>query len=93
MRSVRSRLLLLVGACLVSLVLWALLFLAAVAIVGVAPDLEDAAAMDAWMTRMSSWFLAWRVLLYAGTVAGWIWMRRRIRQRDRIGRQICGCCA
>lgn len=37
---------------------------------------------QAWLTAHSKHFLAWRLLLYAGTAYGWIWMRRRILARE-----------
>lgn len=42
----------------------------------------DSAAWQLWMKNHSGWFLAWRLLLYAATVAGWVWMRRRIVSRE-----------
>lgn len=38
-----------------------------------------------WMHTHSSWFLAWRLLLYAATVLGWMWMRRRVQAREPEG--------
>lgn len=35
-----------------------------------------------WLTAHSNHFLAWRLLLYAGTAYGWIWMRRRVLARE-----------
>jgi len=37
---------------------------------------------QAWLTTHSNHFLAWRLLLYAGTAWGWIWMRRRVLARE-----------
>ncbi|MGP6112125.1 hypothetical protein [Pseudomonas aeruginosa] len=37
---------------------------------------------QAWLTAHSTHFLAWRLLLYAGTAYGWIWMRRRVLARE-----------
>lgn len=37
---------------------------------------------QAWLTAYSNHFLAWRLLLYAGTACGWIWMRRRVLARE-----------
>ncbi|VVO77302.1 hypothetical protein PS874_01481 [Pseudomonas fluorescens] len=39
-------------------------------------------AWQAWLTAHSKDFLAWRLLLYAGTAYGWIWMRRRVLARE-----------
>lgn len=64
--------------------LWAILvLLAAVAanIVGI----HLAGGIDGWQTWLaahSNHFLAWRLLLYAGTAYGWIWMRRRVLARE-----------
>lgn len=35
-----------------------------------------------WLSAHSGVFLGWRVLLYAGTAWGWLWMRRRLRARE-----------
>lgn len=35
-----------------------------------------------WLTEHSGHFLAWRLVLYAGTTWGWCWMRRRILARE-----------
>lgn len=42
-----------------------------------------------WLAEHANLFLAWRLLLYAGTVRGWIWMRRRLlaRQPEASARQ------
>lgn len=37
---------------------------------------------QAWLTAHRNHFLAWRLLLYAGTAWGWIWMRRRVLARE-----------
>ncbi|HHK4245182.1 TPA: hypothetical protein ACQTXT_003996 [Pseudomonas aeruginosa] len=37
---------------------------------------------QAWLTAHSTYFLIWRLLLYAGTAYGWIWMRRRVLARE-----------
>jgi len=39
-------------------------------------------AWQAWQTAHSTHFLAWRLLLYAGTAYGWLWMRRRVLARE-----------
>jgi len=31
-----------------------------------------------WMDAHAAYFLVWRLLLYAGTAWGWIWMRQRL---------------
>lgn len=35
-----------------------------------------------WMAAQSGAFLVWRLLLYAITAWGWLWMRRRLRTRE-----------
>lgn len=35
-----------------------------------------------WLTAHSKHFLVWRLMLYAGTAYGWIWMRRRVLARE-----------
>lgn len=66
---------------------WMLLFIAAAAItnlVGIrmAGDIQS---WEAWLRQQSLWFLIWRLVLYAGIVAGWIWMRRRVLAREPDG--------
>lgn len=65
--------------------IWAFLLVAAAAtanFIGIRMA-GNAEAWDLWMKQHSSWFFAWRLLLYAGTVAGWVWMRRRLAARER----------
>lgn len=38
-----------------------------------------------WMNEHAGVFLAWRLLLYAGTAWGWLWMRRRLHAREPEG--------
>ncbi|MFC4729455.1 hypothetical protein [Coralloluteibacterium thermophilus] len=38
-----------------------------------------------WMRAHAGWFLVWRLLLYAVTVYGWLWMRRRLHAREPDG--------
>ncbi len=35
-----------------------------------------------WLHAHATSFFAWRLLLYAGTAAGWCWMRRRLLTRE-----------
>ncbi len=42
----------------------------------------DVHTWEQWMRKHSVWFLIWRLTLYAGTVAGWIWMRKRLLARE-----------
>ena len=64
--------------------LWtALLLIAAVAVnvvgIQIAGGIEG---WQRWMAAQSGAFLAWRLLLYAATAWGWLWMRRRLRARE-----------
>ncbi len=64
--------------------LWtALLLIAAVAVnvvgIQIAGGIEG---WQRWMDAHTGAFLAWRLLLYAGTVWCWLWMRRRLRARE-----------
>lgn len=65
-------------------VLWALLvLLAAVAANVIGIQLTGGIeGWQAWLTAHSNHSLAWRLLLYAGTAYGWIWMRRRVLARE-----------
>ncbi|GLU39212.1 hypothetical protein [Pseudomonas sp. NBRC 100443] len=42
----------------------------------------SALTWQAWLTTHSSDFLAWRILLYATTARGWLWMRKRVLARE-----------
>ncbi|MCW5706962.1 hypothetical protein [Shinella sp.] len=63
---------------------WLLLFLGAAVVanlVGIRMA-GDVAAWERWLHRHSLWFLVWRLTLYAGIAAGWIWMRKRVLDRE-----------
>ncbi|MFG1304657.1 hypothetical protein V5F34_11025 [Xanthobacter autotrophicus] len=67
--------------------LWALLLLAAAALanligIRMAGDIEG---WELWMKAHAAWLLGWRLLVYGATVAGWIRMRRRLREREPDG--------
>ena len=64
--------------------LWTVLLLIAAVAVNVV-GIRIAGGIEGWQRWMDSHtgaFLAWRLLLYAGTVWGWLWMRRRLRARE-----------
>ncbi|MCC4595415.1 hypothetical protein NRY95_05450 [Xanthomonas campestris pv. phormiicola] len=37
---------------------------------------------ERWMRDHAVYFLAWRLLLYAGVACGWWWMRKRLQSRE-----------
>lgn len=61
----------------------ALLVLVAVAVnlvgIGLAGDVDG---WNRWLDDHAGHFLVWRLCLYGATVYGWLWMRRRLRERD-----------
>ena len=66
------------------LLAWGILLLAVIAVIN-AIDLRlvgSAMTWQAWLTTHSSYFLAWRILLYATTARGWLWMRKRVLARE-----------
>lgn len=73
-------------AGLVSLALLVLLAAVAVNVVGIHLS-GGIDGWQAWLTAHSNHFLVWRLLLYAGTAYGWIWMRRRVLAREPSARQ------
>ena len=64
--------------------MWAVLLLAAAAVVNVVGIrlLGSIEAWARWMDDHAGYFLAWRLLLYTGTAWGWVWMRRRLLARE-----------
>ncbi|MEL4887287.1 hypothetical protein N6P31_09410 [Pectobacterium betavasculorum] len=42
----------------------------------------SAAGWERWMSASAGYFLAWRICLYAATVYGWLWVRRRLLARE-----------
>jgi hypothetical protein len=64
--------------------LWAVALVAAAVaanVVGIAM-LGSLGAWQGWLTQATWLFLLWRLCLYAATVYGWRWMRRRVLARD-----------
>lgn len=47
--------------------------------IGLAGDVEG---WNRWLDEHANHFLVWRLCLYSATVYGWLWMRRRLRERD-----------
>lgn len=63
---------------------WAALLLAA-AVVANLVGIRLAGGIEGWQQWMDAHaghFLAWRLLLYAGTAWGWLWMRQRLLARE-----------
>ena len=42
----------------------------------------DIPSWELWLKDNAPVFFVWRVLLYAATIYGWIWMRKRVLQRE-----------
>lgn len=64
--------------------LWMILLLAIVIIVN-AVGIHLAGSIDSWQQWMNThagFFFVWRLLLYAITIYGWLWMRRRLLNRE-----------
>ena len=64
--------------------LWAILLLVATVAVNVV-GIHQAGSIEGWqqwLTAHTGHFLVWRLLLYAGTAWGWLWMRRRVLARE-----------
>jgi len=38
-----------------------------------------------WLSAAAGYFLVWRLCLYAATIYGWRWMRRRLLAREAGG--------
>jgi hypothetical protein len=66
---------------------WALAWIALVVLVAVGINLVgirlvgDVDGWTRWLDERAGYFLAWRLCLYGATAYGWIWMRRRLRER------------
>ena len=35
-----------------------------------------------WMDDHASYFMTWRLLLYAGTMCAWMWLHQRLQRRE-----------
>ncbi|AYN19544.1 hypothetical protein [Alcaligenes aquatilis] len=40
------------------------------------------AGWEHWLAAAAGYFLLWRLCLYAATAYGWVWMRRRLLERE-----------
>ncbi|OCX15334.1 hypothetical protein L1F06_013020 [Ectopseudomonas hydrolytica] len=72
-----------------SIMLWVILLLAIAAAINVL-GIHLAGGIEGWrqwLADHAGHFLVWRLLLYAGTAWGWIWMRRRVLAREPGARQ------
>lgn len=47
--------------------------------VRIAGDIEQ---WENWLIRYALVFLLWRMVLYAGLIYGWVWMRKRVIARE-----------
>ena len=67
-----------------STLLWTVLLLAtaiAINLIGIRL-LGGITDWERWMNEHAGHFLAWRMLLYAGTIGGWMWLHRRLLTRE-----------
>jgi len=66
------------------LLTWGILLLAVIVVINAIGLRLAGSAMtwQAWLATHNSYFLAWRMLLYAATTRGWLWMRKRVLARD-----------
>ena len=64
--------------------LWAVVIVAAAVGANVAGIylVGSVAGWERWMSASAGYFLGWRICLYAATVYGWLWMRRRLLARE-----------
>ncbi|MGD9729794.1 MAG: hypothetical protein AB7R40_22865 [Nitrospiraceae bacterium] len=64
--------------------LWAVLLIVAAIVINVVGIrlLGSVERWEHWMDDNAGFFLAWRLMLYAGTAWGWIWMRKRLLARE-----------
>lgn len=67
-----------------STLLWTVLLLAtaiAINLIGIRL-LGGITDWERWMNEHAGHFLAWRMLFYAGTIWGWIWLHQRLLTRE-----------
>jgi hypothetical protein len=64
--------------------LWVVVIITAMILVNIAGIvwLGDIQSWERWLKNNAPLFLIWRLLLYAATVYGWLWMRKRLVQRE-----------
>jgi hypothetical protein len=64
--------------------LWAVLAFGVAALANLAGihALGGLPGWEAWLRAHSGHFFVWRLVLYAATVYGWCWMRRRLLRRE-----------
>jgi hypothetical protein len=67
-----------------TVLLWAALAFGAAALANLAGihALGGIAGWEQWLRAHAGHFFVWRLFLYAATVTGWVWMRRRLLRRE-----------
>ena len=66
--------------------LWSTLVIGAAVLVNLA-GIHLVGSIDGWerwLRTHAAVFLVWRLCLYAGTISGWWWMRRRVQRRESL---------
>ncbi|CAK7008227.1 hypothetical protein [Saezia sanguinis] len=69
----------------IALTLLALALVVAVAVLVNVVGIElagDIPSWSHWLKNNAPVFFVWRIFLYAATVYGWLWMRKRVLQRE-----------
>jgi len=64
--------------------LWIVVIMAAMILINIIGIvwLGDIQRWENWLKNSAPLFLVWRLLLYAATIYGWLWMRKRLVQRE-----------
>ncbi|CAK7053606.1 MAG: hypothetical protein BACD_02591 [Bacteroides rodentium] len=64
--------------------LWIVAIMAVMILINIAGIvwLGDIQSWESWLKNSAPLFLVWRLLLYAATIYGWLWMRKRLLQRE-----------